>query len=78
MATTPGHDPHHIPEPTVQDLEGIRKLLRNIGGRDVSWGSQTELDIWVIEQRARLDQRTSERITAASWALVVATIGLVV
>lgn len=77
MVTTRRHDPHHIPEPTGQDLERIRKLLRNIGGRDVSWSSQAELDIWVIEQRARLDQRMSERITAASWALVVATIGLV-
>jgi len=78
MTTTPGHDPHHIPEPTAQDLDRIRKLLRNIGGREVSWGSQAELDVWVIEQRARLDQRMSARITAASWALVVATIGLVV
>lgn len=78
MAKTPAHDPHLVPEPTAQDLDRIRRLLRTIGGRDVTWGSQTELDVWVIEQRARLDQRMSARITAASWALVVATIGLVV
>jgi hypothetical protein len=34
--------------------------------------------VWVMEQRAILDQRMSDRIRATSWALVVATVGLVV
>lgn len=69
---------HQIPEPTAEDLERIGAILRRVGGPNVSWGAQQSLDIWVIEQRARLDQQMSERIHAASWALVVATIGLVV
>ena len=78
MSASSRHDSHRIPEPTTQDLERIRQLLRRVGGRDVSWGAQAELEVWVIEQRARQDQRMSERITSASWALVAATIGLVV
>lgn len=69
---------HQIPEPTAEDLERINKLLRHVGGQNVSWGAQQSLDVWVIEQRARLDQRMSERIRTASWALVAATVGLVV
>ena len=69
---------HQVPEPTAEDLERISGLLRHVGGQHVSWGAQASLDVWVIEQRARLDQRMSERIRTASWALVVATVGLVV
>lgn len=69
--------PHQIPEPTAADLERIQQLLRNIGGPNVVWGAQSTFDVWTIEQRARLDQRMSQRITVASWALVIATIGLV-
>lgn len=56
----------------------IGRLLRRIGGRDVTWGAQQTLDVWVVEQRARLDQRMSERIRTASWVLVAATFGLVI
>lgn len=70
--------PHEIPEPTAGDLERIGKLLRHIGGPNVSWGAQQSLDVWVIEQRGKLDQRMSERIRTTSWALVAATVGLVV
>jgi hypothetical protein len=69
---------HQIPEPTAEDLERIGKLLRRIGGQNVVWGAQQSLDVWVIEQRARLDQRMSERIRTASWVLVAATFGLVI
>jgi hypothetical protein len=70
--------PHEIPEPTAEDLDRIGKLLRHVGGPSVSWGAKESLDVWVIEQRARLDQRMSDRIRTTSWALVAATIGLVV
>lgn len=70
--------PHEIPEPTAEDLERIDKLLRRVGGSSVTWGAQQSLDVWVMEQRARLDQRMSERIRTTSWALVAATVGLVV
>lgn len=72
------HVSHHVPEPTAEDLERIGALLRHIGGQQVSWGAQASLDVWVIEQRARLDQQMSERIRTTSWALVAATVGLVV
>lgn len=68
---------YQIPQPTAEDLERIRKLLRRVGGQDVVWGAKEPLDVWVIEQRARLDQQMSERIYRTSWALVVATVGLV-
>jgi hypothetical protein len=69
---------HVVPEPTPQDLERIGTLLRRVGGSTVSWGSQSVLDVWVIEQRAKLDQQMSERIRTTSVALVWATIGLVI
>lgn len=68
---------HQIPEPTPEELERIAELLHRVGGQNVSWGAQQSLDVWVVEQRARLDQRMSERIHVATWALVVATVALV-
>lgn len=69
---------HQIPEPTTEDLERIGTLLGQVGGQNVVWGAQQSLDVWVMEQRARFDQRMSERIRTASWALVAATLGLVI
>ena len=69
---------HQVSEPSPEDLERIAKLLRRIGGHDVIWGAQQTLDVWVVEQRARLDQRMSERIRTASWVLVATTFGLVI
>lgn len=68
---------HHLPVPTSADLERINQTLRHIGGPHVSWGAQAALDIWGIEQRAQLDQSMSERVRAASVALVWATAALV-
>jgi hypothetical protein len=75
---TKNNTSHQIPEPSKEDLNRIEALLGRIGGRDVSWGAQSLLEVWTIEQRAMLDQRMSERINKSSWALVTATIGLVV
>ena len=69
---------HRTPEPSAEDLKRIGDLLGRIGGRDVSWGANSFLDVWLIEQRAILDQRMSERIRISSWALVGATVALVV
>jgi len=44
-------------------------LLRRIGGPQVHWGAVDMLNVWVIEQRARLDERASQRIQAVSWWL---------
>ena len=66
-----------MPRPTAEDLERIGTLLREIGGANVNWGAEDSLNLWVIEQRARLDQRMSQRIATASWALIAATVALV-
>jgi hypothetical protein len=73
MRRTPAS--HHLPEPSDEEIERINKL-RRIGGPSVVWGAQGVFDVWAIEQRARLDQRMSERMRTASWVLVVATFGL--
>lgn len=67
---------HQIPEPSVEDLKRIEDLLHQIGGPNVVWGPQQVLDVWVLEQRAKLDQQISARVGTASWALVAATVGL--
>lgn len=69
---------HHLPQPSAEDLDRIARLLREVGGPQVVWGAKESLDVWVIEQRARLDQEMSERIRSSSWALVAATVGLVI
>jgi hypothetical protein len=69
---------HQLPEPTAEDLKRIRTLLGRIGGESVQWGAEDFLNVWAIEQRARLDQLMSERIRNASWALFFATVGLVI
>lgn len=69
--------PHQVPEPYPEDLARIGKLLRRIGGQDVIRGARQTLDVWVVAQRARLDQRMSERIRTAFRVLVAATFGLV-
>lgn len=68
----------NIPEPTPGDITRIQAVLKTIGGRDVTWGAQATLDVWVIEQRARLDRQMADRLRRSSWALVAATIGLAV
>lgn len=75
---TRSETPDRIQTPSDEDLERLQSVLRRIGGPTVTWGAQAELDLWLVEQRAKLDRQISERIRSASWALVVATIGLVV
>ncbi|WP_157543563.1 hypothetical protein [Microbacterium sp. CCH5-D1] len=64
-------------EPTDHDLERLGEVLRRVGGGNVSWGAQSVLDLWIVEKRAELDEEMSRRIGVASWALVFATVGLV-
>jgi len=69
---------HEIPQPSADDLERIGRVLREVGGANVAWGAEDSLNVWVIEQRARLDKRMSARLEIASWSLVAATGALVV
>lgn len=66
-----------VAEPTAEDLERLGGVLRRIGGPQVVWGAKEVLDLWVVEYRAQLDQKMSAQIRVASWALVIATLGLV-
>lgn len=75
---TNSFEPPSVAEPSPEDLERLGRVLRQIGGANVVWGAKDVLDLWVVEYRAQLDQRMSARIQVTSWALVVATIGLVV
>lgn len=69
---------HHVPQPTDEDLRRIKALLSKIGGRSVQWGAASVLEIWTLEHRAKLDQQMNERIRASSWALFIATVGLLI
>lgn len=78
--TSPEKNPSdfQLPEPSDEELKRIRTLLGRIGGATVQWGAEDFLNIWAIEQRARLDQLMSARIHKASWALFSATVALVI
>lgn len=74
---THSFEPSLVAEPTPEDLERLNGVLTRIGGPRVSWGAKDVLDLWIVEHRAQLDQKMSARIQVTSWALVVATVGLV-
>ncbi|KRB45010.1 hypothetical protein ASD90_15050 [Terrabacter sp. Root181] len=63
---------------SAADMERIQKLLREVGGPNVSWGAASVLDVWVAEAHMEAQRRASRQILVATWALVVATVGLVV
>lgn len=67
-----------FPEPTDEDLKRLQELLNRIGGRNVHWGASSILEIWMLEHRAKLDQQMNERIRVSSWALFIATVGLLI
>ncbi len=70
-------DSNLVAEPTAEDLARLKAVLARVGGRDVSWGAVDVLNLWLVEHRARLDQQMSSQIRSSSWALVLATVGLV-
>lgn len=66
-----------IAEPSADDLERVRALLRLIGGPNVNWGAQQVLDVWVIETRLEAERLATRRTLLATWVLALSTIGLV-
>jgi hypothetical protein len=65
--------------PTPEDVKRLNAfwqafvddpLPRHISPRD-------RMDAWVIEQQIISDQRANDRMTKATWALVMATVALV-
>ncbi|MGH3576292.1 MAG: hypothetical protein ACRDU0_01850 [Mycobacterium sp.] len=52
---------------------GIGRVLRQIGGYNVTWGAQAYLDVWITEHRMRAERQATARLAAATWVLVLAT-----
>lgn len=67
-----------LPEPTDEEMQRVKRLLRKIGGEHVRWGAIDVLETWRLEHRAKLDQQMNERIRVSSWALFIATVGLAI
>lgn len=72
-----GDDPDRLPMMTREDYDRIGGILREIGGHNVVWGSQAHLDVWMVEHQVRAERLTNERLSRATWALVLATAALV-
>lgn len=70
---------------SAEDLARVQALLAEIGGRNVSWGAASVLEVWLAESRLEAERLASRRMLTATWvlgaatvALVFATIGLIV
>lgn len=71
-------DPDQLRMITADDYNRIGRLLREIGGANVSWGAQAHLDVWMVEHQIRVVRLTNARLTQATWGLVAATVVLAV
>src|SRR6185437_17136680 len=61
-----------ISEMSDADRARIGRILTDAAaavGWNVTWG-QAYLDVWVAEHRMRAERQATERLTAATWALV--------
>jgi hypothetical protein len=67
-----------IPDASQADIDRINTLLRAIGGPNVNWGAVNILDVWIIEQRLKAEDKASSRLLIATWVLAAATLGLVI
>ena len=65
-----------VPEPGDEDLDRIAKLLRKVGGPNVSWGAANVLDVLLTEWRLEAERKASDRIARATWVLAGSTIVL--
>lgn len=66
-----------VPLISDEDLSRIQARLRKVGGPNVSWGASSVLEVWLAESRMRLELAHARRMALATWALVAATLGLV-
>lgn len=76
MAKDSDHD--QLPMMTRADYDRIGAVLREIGGPNVVWGSQSHLEVWMVEHQIRSERLTNAHLTKATWALFFATVALVV
>lgn len=65
-----------LPEPSDEDLEAVRRVLRRIGGPDVVWGANQSLEVLLSAQRLRAEQLASDRVAKGTWVLSIATVVL--
>lgn len=65
-----------VPEPTDDDLERVRTLLRRIGGPNVSWGAKDQLEVLLTERRLQAERIASDRLIRVTLVLALATIVL--
>jgi hypothetical protein len=75
---TPKPERVTIEGPDDNDLERIRGLLHRIGGRNVSWGAVNSLEVWIAETRLEAERLASRRLLIATWVLAAATVALVI
>jgi hypothetical protein len=68
-----------IPVPTRTDLARLDDLYRAFCDtpEHLNISTQNRMDAWVVEQQVLSDQRANDRMTKATWALVLATVALV-
>ncbi|MFS0883828.1 hypothetical protein [Aeromicrobium sp. 179-A 4D2 NHS] len=68
----------NLPGPTDEEIARINAVLRRIGGRNVSWGASSALDVWLAEARLEAERLANRRMLIATWVLAAATVALVV
>lgn len=66
-----------IEGPSDDELARVNQLLLKIGGRNVSWGAGSVLEVWVAETRMEAERQSARRLLLATWVLAASTIGLV-
>lgn len=67
----------NIPGPTDEEIAVINTMLHRIGGQHVSWGASSTLDVWLAETRLEAERIASRRLLVATWVLAAATVALV-
>jgi hypothetical protein len=71
--------PDRLQPATEQDMDRLNDVwqsLAGIGNYDFSPANRMEL--WALEHKVRTERLTTERLTRATWALVLATVVLAV
>ena len=75
---TDSNGPGPLGLPTESDRNRLDEFWRAIAGPgNYSISPRDRMEAWVVEQRMISDRQANDRMTKATWALVLATIALV-